>query len=328
VSDDLVMGVDGGKSKTVCLIADAGGDILGAGRAGSSDRYDVPLNGALDAVAESARAAAEQAGVPLPVAAGCFGLAGADWPEDFEELAAGLATRNLAGRVLVKNDMHIALHANADYGVVVSGGTHCAAAIRTPDGDEWHAGWFAVEGPGGVTIGRRLLWAVFHAFDGRGEPTALTDLVLEATGKQHPADVLRELSAGRIGDSDFARLAPLVFRAHVQHGDAVAARIITRAGEEMARWATGLLARFDLLDEPMPVILCGGLFRGEGSLLLETVSAAIHTRAPHAILQSATREPVIGALVYAYEALDRAVTPGLISALVNTAPGPEFFETK
>lgn len=324
---DLVLGVDGGKSKTVCLIARGEEGVIGAGRAGSSDKYDVPLEQALDAVEKAVRAAAEQAGISLPVRAGCFGLAGADWPEDFEQLEQGLIARRLAEHVLVKNDMHIALHANAEYGVVLSAGTHAAAAIRTPDGREWHAGWFAVEGPGGVTAGHKVLWAVFRACDGRGPQTVLTDLVLAATGASDVLELLRAHSEGRIDDPYLARLAPLLFQAHYRYGDQVAAGIIMELGEDMARWATGLLARFNLLDAEVPIVLTGGLFKGEGTLLREVVSMWIHARAPKAVIQPARRESVIGAVLYAYEMLGSAVRPSLVEALERTLPSADFFRT-
>lgn len=327
MTEPYVVGVDGGKSKTVCLLCSADGRVLGAGRAGSSDKYYVLLHQALDTVAGCVEQAAAQAGVTLPVAAGCFGLAGADWPEDFTTLQAGLTERGLAQQVLVKNDMHIALQANASYGVVISLGTHTAAAIRTPQGEEWHAGWFAVEGPGGVSIGRQVLWAAFHAYDGRGEPTCLTDLLLEATGRAHVLDLLRELSEGKLDDAFMATLAPLAFRAQHRQADQVATEIIVRAGKDASRWVTGLLSRYGLLDAEIPVVLSGGLLQGEGGLLLDTITQTVRARVPGAQIRLATRQPVIGALLYAYQACGIAVTPELIATIEATAPDASFYRT-
>jgi N-acetylglucosamine kinase-like BadF-type ATPase len=327
MASELLLGVDGGKSKTVCLVASADGEVLGAGRAGSSDKYDVPLEQALDAVEQATRAAARQAGVDLPVQASCFGLAGADWPEDFEQLERGLRARGLAQRVVVKNDMHIALHANTDHGVVLSAGTHCAAAIRTPDGQEWHSGWYSVRGPGGVTAGDRALWAVLQAQDGRGPTTVLTGLVLAATGLSSPDDLLRKLAAEEIDDAYRARLAPLLFDAYWLHRDPVAADIIMTLGEEMASWVAGLLARFDRLDAETAVVLSGGLFKGQGSLLQDAVAMHVHARAPRAVLRPATREPVTGALIYAYEALGGPDAEGFAERIAATLPGEELFKT-
>jgi N-acetylglucosamine kinase-like BadF-type ATPase len=329
VEEELLLGVDGGKSKTVCLLAEASGQVLGWGRSGSSDKYHVPTEQALDEIARCVQEAAQQAGLaPKAISAGCFGLAGADWPEDFEELEAGL-TRRLARRVLVKNDTHIALRANSDtgIGVVVSAGTHTAAAIRTPDGREWHSVWFSVEGPGGVTAGHKALWSVLRAYDGRGEKTALTELVLSAKGKSHPLELLRDLSAGIIDDTYLASLAPLVFQAHFRFGDPVATRIIMELGKDVARWATGLLERFGLLNDEIAVVLSGGLFKGEGTLLLDVVTMEVHAQAPKAILRPAKREPVIGALLYALEMSERPVNSELIETIELTAPGPEFYRT-
>ncbi len=326
-SRGLLLGVDGGKSKTVCLIAGEAEGVVGAGRAGSSDKYDVPFEQAMDAVEQAVREAAWQAGVDLPVAVGCFGLAGADWPEDFAELEHGLHERGLARQVIVKNDMHIALQANTRYGVVLSAGTHTAAAIRTPDGQEWHSGWYSVHGPGGVTAGERALWAVLKAHDGRGAPTVLTDLVLAATGDAHPDDLLRRLSAGEVGDADLARLAPLLFDAYYDHRDPVAAAIIAGLGEEMASWVTGLLSRFNLLDEPVPVVLSGGLFKAKGPLLVDAVTMHVHQRAPHAELRRAEREPVVGALLYACEALGCADPAGFAERVERTLPDAAIFRT-
>ncbi len=330
MSAGWVLGVDGGKSKTVALLADLQGRVLGWGRSASSDKYHVTLEQALDEIAASAQQAAGQAGIsPGQIAYACCGLAGADWDEDFVELGDGLRQRKLAQSILVKNDTHIALHANAPQGVgvVLSAGTHLAAAIRTPQGEEWHTSWYGVDGPGGVHIGERVFWAVMHADDGRGGPTALSGLVLEKTGAARPEALLHRLSASQLDEAFYASLAPLVFQAHLQAGDAVAARIIQQVAAEMSRWATGLLRRYGLLLEALPVILSGGLFKSQDALLFEAICMHIHAAAPRAEIRLASHEPVLGALLYAYEALRAPLTPALLENLYASLPGPAFFRT-
>jgi len=325
-----VLGVDGGKSKTVALLAGLGGRVLGWGRSGSSDKYYVTLEGALDEVLACAAQSAGRAGIALEqVACACCGLAGADWDEDYVELGNGLRRRNLAQCILVKNDTHIALRANVPQGcgLVISAGTHLAAAIRTPAGDEWHTSWYGVDGPGGVRAGQRVFWAVMHADDGRGSPTALTGLVLEKTGAAHSEDLLRRLSTDQLDDAFYAGLAPLLFQAHLRFGDAVAACLIQEMAAGMSLWAAGLLRRYDLLLEALPVRLSGGLFKGGDALLFEALSMHIHAAAPHAEIRLASREPVLGALLYAYAALGVPVTPALLENLHASLPAPDFFRT-
>jgi N-acetylglucosamine kinase-like BadF-type ATPase len=328
--DTFVLGVDGGKSKTLCLLADSSGRVRGWGRAGSSDKYFVPLPNALDQIALAAGQALTGAGLlPQQVACGVFGLAGADWPEDFDELHAALTSLGLARRVIVKNDAHLALRANVvdGPGIALVAGTNLAAAFRGVDGHEWHSGWFSVEGAGGLQTGRAVFWAVMKACDGRGAETVLTPLVLEASGKTHPLELLRLLSENKLSDDFFASLAPLVFRAYASSGDEVSAQIIRAAGEDISAWAVGLLRRHALLDDPVPVVLCGGLFKAQTPLLFKVVEAEIHAAAPHAVVRIASVEPVVGALYYAYDALSKPFNENLVDAIKASLPSSDFFKT-
>jgi N-acetylglucosamine kinase-like BadF-type ATPase len=330
MQNDYVLGVDGGKSKTVCLLADTEGQLVGWGRAGNSDKYTVPLEQALDEVALCVEQALEQGSIKVEhVAAGCFGLAGADWKEDFQELEAGLMLKGLAHKVLVKNDAQIALRANAESGtgVVVSAGTHLAAAIRTPEGKEWFSAWYSTEGTGGANIGHRALWAVLQAYDGRGEATILTDLLLADRNMSHPSDFLRALSAGEIDEDYLASLAPLVFAAHYHHADPVAAQIIIACGKDISRWITGLLKRFELSGKSIPAILTGGLFKSEGNLLMDVINMETHFKEPKLELKFARVEPVIGALYYAYEMIGIPISSELQKQVERNSPDPDFFNT-
>lgn len=317
----LYVGVDGGKTDTLCLLATGDGNVIGRGRGGWSDKYYRPLEEALDEIQRAVEGACLAAGAALAQARfGAFGLAGADWPEDFDELQAGLERRGLAETILVKNDMHIALRANVPSGpgVLVSGGTHLAAVIRLPDGREWHSGMYSVDGTGGLTIGQRIFWAVLRAEDGRGPQTALTDLLLGFCGMQHPEELLRAFSAGKLDDSFFASLAPLLFEAHMQADDPLAAEMIVDMAHDMSLWATGLLAKNGLIGQEIPVVFSGGLFKTEDSLLVEAFTEFVHRRAPRAQVQRSRYEPVVGALLYAYELGGAPITPELLERIELT----------
>ena len=65
------LGVDAGNSKTVALLADADGRVLGRGRAGVGDIYGVPAaEDAVDAVLDAAGQALAAAGVGTDAVAG------------------------------------------------------------------------------------------------------------------------------------------------------------------------------------------------------------------------------------------------------------------
>ncbi len=85
----LVLGLDGGNTKTVAIVAGLDGTVLGTGRSGCGDIHGVPLEAALGELAAAIDGAVHEAGGSRDdvVAAGCS-LAGADWPEDFTLLEA------------------------------------------------------------------------------------------------------------------------------------------------------------------------------------------------------------------------------------------------
>ena len=60
---ELLLGADGGNTKTIALVADRDGTILGAGRAGTSDLYNaVSVGAAIGAIGAAVAAALEAAG--------------------------------------------------------------------------------------------------------------------------------------------------------------------------------------------------------------------------------------------------------------------------
>jgi N-acetylglucosamine kinase-like BadF-type ATPase len=151
--------------------------------------------------------------------------------------------------------------------------------------------------------------------------------VLDAKKLKHPLDLLRMLSRGGIDDAYKASLAPLLFIAQCQHADAVAADILMDIAHDISRWPLALLGRYELLDKAIPVVLAGGLFRGEGSLLIDTLTGLIHAHAPHAEVRLAKREPVAGAVLVAAELAGLYVTPGFLRELDASMPAGDFFST-
>src|ERR1044071_9751510 len=117
----FVLGVDGGNTKTLALIARDDGVILGAGRAGCSDIYSAPsVNAAIGEIEGAVEAALTKAGIqPSELAAGAFSLAGADWPEDFRLHEQAMRARGYGQSIVVVNDAVGALRAGSPNGIGV-----------------------------------------------------------------------------------------------------------------------------------------------------------------------------------------------------------------
>lgn len=324
----LVVGVDGGTTKTIALVADDQGHILGASRGGNSNWIGPDVEIPMRIVAATVRGALDQAGLTGDdIAVGVFGLAGADWPEDYERRMVVLERSGIARRVIVKNDALVGWRAGTRqrYGVVIAAGTGTNTAIITPDGREWCYGYYAIYG-GAADVAREAIRAVLREKDGRGTPTSLTGIVLSRLGYPAADDLLKAVVAGQVNRERVLSLCPLVFEA-ADEGDAVAADIIIRQGEALAEYATASIRRFGMQGLEFDVVLSGSLFKGQGPLLIDTITQAVHRVAPHTRIVRTQFEPAVGGVLLAYDALDITVTDEMYDNLAQTAPGAEFFST-
>jgi N-acetylglucosamine kinase-like BadF-type ATPase len=323
-----VVGVDGGTTKTIALVADERGRILGAGRGGNSNWTGADVEQPMSIVVQTVRSALEQAalaGDDVSVAVCC--LAGADWPEDYQRRYAVLSRSRIAQRVVVKNDAMAGWRAGTrdTFGVVVTAGTGTNTAIITPDGEEWLYGYYASYS-GAVDIAQDAIDAVLRQEDGRGRSTALTPTVLESLECAHPDDVLKAIIAGQLARERVLALCPLVFEA-AYGGDKVAADIIVKHGLVLAEYATASIKRFDMQDLAFDVVLAGSVYKGEGPLFIDTITQAVHRVAPRARVVRSEREPAVGSVLLAYDALGIPVSDEMVDNLEQTGPDPGFFRT-
>ena len=322
----IVIGVDGGTTKTIALVADQQGDVLGAARGGGSnwsgENVDIPMA----VVVETVRKALAEAHV-AQADLGVFCLAGADWPEDHTLRANILASANIARQVVVKNDSFGGLRAGTHqpYGIIIAAGTGMNAAVITPDGREWAFGYYQTDG-GGSDIARHAFVAVLRGEDGRGQPTLLTRLILARLGFPTVEAMLRARVAHQIPEADYFSLCPLVFEAACQ-GDEVACAIIEKQGLVLAEYATALIRRFGMQNLVFDVVLAGSVFKGRGPLLVDTITQAVHRLTPLPNIVRAQFEPAVGSLLLAYDTLGIPVTNELLNHLSATQPGTSFFDT-
>lgn len=323
-----VIGVDGGTTKTIAFVADMCGQILGVARGPGSNATGEDVDEAMGVVVQTTREALRESGImPQEADLGMFALAGADWPEDIRRRQQVLEKAALARKVVVKNDTFGGLRAGTrcPYGVVIAVGTGANTAIITPSGQEWAYGYYQNYG-GAFDFSREAIEAVLRADDGRGAPTALTRLVLGQLGFSTVEEMLKALVAKEVGQTSQLALTPRVFEASFE-GDEVASEMIVRHGLALAEYAVAAIRRFQMVQEAFDVVLVGSVFKGPGSLLPDTITMAIHRVAPHARVVRSHFEPVIGAVLLAYDALGLPASDAVYDRLASTCPEAAFFNT-
>lgn len=317
----VVLGVDGGNTKTVALVARPDGTVVGAGRGGCADIYGAPsFDAAIDEIAGAVRAALPEGVDVDDVSTAVFSLAGADWDEDKDDLRAALARIVPRAEVVVLNDAIGALRAGTSDGVGVSVvvGTGGCVGAASRDGREWHSSWWALH-TGAWAIGTDALHAVYEAELGIGRPTALTDAVLASFDASSVEAVLHAFTRrGGRRAWDASLLAPSVLRAG--SADEVARDIVQAHGAKLGEIARVAVDKVGL-QPPFPLVLLGGVLRGTGSqLLVDEIVAHV----PEAEPLRPTREPVAGALLEALDRAGAAYDPARVEA---TMPGADLYET-
>ena len=295
----LLLGIDGGGTKTTALLATAGGQVLGRGSGPACNYQSVGAEAAWSALDDAVRAAFDDAGQePGPVAAACLGLAGAARAEDRALFAAWIADRLPGARGLVVNDAELVLAAGTPegWGVALICGTGSIAYGRSPDGRSARAGgWGYLLGDegSGYHMGLSALRAVARAADGRGPTTALTAAILAHWDLPSPEALIRRVYQEPLSRAEVAGLAALVEDAALA-GDAVGAAIIAHAGEELAR-AVDTVARALALSGPLPCAQAGGLLI-HGRAVGRAVSAAAEALGLALAPVRPVPEPAVGAL--------------------------------
>ncbi len=320
---DLLLGVDGGNTKCIALLARRDGTIVGAGRGGCADIYGARSPEAalaeIDGAVAGALAAAGAATDDVDAAA--FSLAGADWPEDFDFLRAELSGRlPRVSRLAVVNDALGALRAGtpAGIGLAVVCGTGGCVGARSPEGPVWHSSWWGLH-TGGWAIGSAALDAVYAAELAIAPATSLTAAALELFDASTVEEVLHSFTR-RGGRSRFeaSLFAPAVLR-EAAGGDATARRIVVEQGATLGSVASAGARTVGLTGRPYPLVLLGGVFRGAGAELLRD---EITSRLPDGVPAETRFEPAAGALLMAFDAVGVDADE---ERLHETLPGVELF---
>ena len=320
----LLLGADGGNTKTIALVSARDGTILGAGRSGNSDLYNAPsVDAALASIAAAAAQALSAAGATAAdVDAACFSLAGADWEEDFELLRRELPARiGLPSEPLVVNDAVGAIRAGTPDGIgtAVACGTYGVSSARNAVGDVFHLGFWP-DSCGARPLAREALAAVWRADLGYGPATSLTRRALDTYAVADPIAILRELTRrGGPGLEGLDRFAPTVLD-EADAGDPVARALVTNQGRILGDQTQACAVRVGLAGGEFPVVLAGGVFRHSSRLLAETILQRI----PGGRAVPAAHEPAVGALLFAF---DRAGVEADEARLEATAPPAATYAT-
>ncbi len=301
-----VLAFDGGSTKTDVVVVSREGAVLGRARVGPSNHQLVGLDAMVETLGEAVTAVAGDAGLSGPApgqplcATGVYCLAGIDLPVDEATLAPALEATGWTDEVVLRNDTFAVSRAGTSapwgIGVVCGTGVNCAAVgpdgrtVRFPALAEL-SGDFA---PGGAWLGVRALGLALRAGDGRGAPTTLRERVPAHLGEPDAEAVLSGVYTGAIPYNRLFELARVLLDAAAD-GDMEARRAADVLADEVAAFVRAAVVRLDLHEEPVEVVLGGGIFDTRDTVFHDRVAAGILAIAPRAALVRLDVPPVLGA---------------------------------
>lgn len=294
VAPRFIAGVDGGGSGTRVLLHALGGATLGRGQAGPS-ALTQGVAQAWRHIVQALDAAFRDAGIARTINAEIalgLGLAGV---ESDANRQAFLAADPGFARCVLFGDAQTTLHGafGLHPGIVIAAGTGSVGLARWRDGSLHHVGGWgfpAGDEGGGAWLGMHAVQVAQRALDGRAAAGPLAHAVWQVTGGSE-SSLLRWWEAA--GQHAYAQLAPLVFDS-AQRGDSTALALLDAAAAELAALAQALSAAAPPAEEPLPVVLTGGI----GLRLRARWPAALRAR-----LVEAQGDSADGALALLCEAL-------------------------
>ncbi len=229
----LCIGVDGGATKTECILVEDSGKIAARHLAGASNPNTIGADEAARTVTEALRAVRAEA--PSPPAFTLLCMAGS--PLFWKEFAAGLAG---FGKVETGRDSLpvLELATAGAPGLVLHSGTGSFVAVRAPDGSVHYAGglgWRFGDGGSGYDLGRRAIARALLEMQGWAPASRLAATVQRHAGMDDWMEIMRSLY-GEASNAKIAALAPAVLDLAAD-GDQAAAEVVHSSVSELLHLA-------------------------------------------------------------------------------------------
>lgn len=285
------IGVDGGGTKTECILVDAGGQILARHTAPGCNPSVTGPGRAGDILGEALRALLASSTLRDPkseIASTQLFMAGS--PGFWQEFAAGLRD---FGRVTAAPDSLpvLELATGGAPGLVLHAGTGSFIAARDPAGKIHYAGglgWRFGDPGSGYEIGRRAIAQALLELQGWAPPSRLIQVVRDAAQLTDAGAITRFFYQHAEPNQQIAALAPAVLRLAAE-GDQTARPLVLDACQPLLALAAQVAAK--LFPAMPPKDLRAGL---SGPILTHpavVASLAAHSQLP---LFALTEPPIEG----------------------------------
>jgi N-acetylglucosamine kinase len=257
---EYVLGIDGGGTKTECVLMDPAGKIIARCFSGPSNPYRVGVELATREIEKAAECCLQEARVARnDVAAVGAGLAGTGNPELKEGMRASIAAAFPGAVVSIFTDLETALAAAGEGPVIVLvAGTGSAAIGRNARGEIWRTGGLGPRlGDDGSAfdIGSRAVARALKEREQRGTDSPLGKMILAELGYASWQELQNR--AAQQPDNVFPSVFPVVAAA-ADAGDPAAREILLQAAGELSSLVQAVAEHSSLGRENFRIVKMGG----------------------------------------------------------------------
>lgn len=295
-----LLGLDGGETKTHCIIGDKEGNICAEGFGGPANYQLVGEETAKKSIETAISRALNKLNIKIKhIELGIIGLSGADCKEDFEIL--NRMCKDIFQNVPFKiyNDCWLVLRAGNEenWGVVsvCDRGHGCMGRTKTGEKVELRNMVYMMGNKGGGTeLIYEILHHTFRADEKVGPPTKLQEEIPKLFGVGAMCDVDHLIREKGQDIEGWNQIPGLVYRL-AKEEDMVSQELIISMGHSIGRTAAAVIRRLGLQQTEVPIVLGGSAFTEDNPLFMDAYKMEVHRVAPHAKFHVIDKKPVIGA---------------------------------
>lgn len=301
-----ILGIDGGGTSTIAVIASTSGEIVAYSKSGPSNPNTTERHFLLDTFEQIFLGLKTQTDSQVwsNIIHVFAGISGAEHQRMKQIIYDVLAeTYDGQAKVTVDNDAITALYASTGgkYGIVqISGTGSITFGVNSNNQRSRVGGWGHLinENSSGYYIGKSALAAAFDAFDSVGGQTLLVDKFIRHFRVEKLPDIVDAIYHATNPKQQIADLAKIVFEV-AEEGDSISASILRRTGQNIGESVVVLANKLLSTAERnagVEVILVGSIFKQIEPLMRGLID--VQTKVSYPIsFKRADCEPVIGAII-------------------------------
>lgn len=259
-----VIGVDGGGTKTKLVLYNLNKELLSGYISGPSNILSSGYDIAKQSITEVLMKGVVERGYKLEECqALCIGVAGAGRENIKEQIKQIIRECGYSRELIITHDAETALMGatNGKKGILIIAGTGAICYGQNDKGDRHRvSGWGHIIGDEGsaYSIGRDIINSVMREYDGRGQATYLTPLLLEAMQLTNPEEIITAIYAANIMKQDIAAYAILLDRA-IKVNDTVALEILKKSVNDNVEAVAAVIRKLELEETAVDIIVSGSV---------------------------------------------------------------------